>query len=767
MSAITTLCRLRTIAAQNDCSILLAIGPESCDDEPSSLIIGCALPNVPPEDIVLLVTPRGASLHCPLMTWTSSVQALFEERVEGNDPELEVVAHVPIHVPGRGLDDDALLEFKLEAVRSMLERGNREASSGLAGFISLDSAVESWPLLRAACLSSPGLVEAMPPPPDVAKQFVRAARGVDTSSVRADGWAGQAVATIGAGWSALLGRLNRVGDAYDRGELSEKFMADSMLTAAAKASAASSAAPQAPVATAIAAGDCESGVWVGTRTGKACKEPSKKVKIGMMGAASNPSMHAIARLVDPAGSGVSVGRTLFFSNGRLPHHWQHRVFSDGEVFDPIVEDEVPPVERADETIRLMALYGVLANAVSQAATMAGAECPKRVSTSALNRMWYAQLSKAVEAKLLPEGFNLAEKASLTITRKLRPMPAVPPPPPPEAMAMMGPEDDRDGPTGGQGGEDAGMAEEDDDGSDGGKSPAQWYLHVISARLDGIPSIRWDPDVEGSLLFEETYALDGAGGARAGGELAGWALPSALTRGVPLLNAWPGVGGEESEARQVRGAVEQNAVCTKMHMGIERMRAGEHAQLQILVAEPESCIVLTSNPWMAVLKAEVRLFSGGVCIDTPHHGPHVLPFRIHLAAAAYHQIDDRSSAGLVLLRQKPDAHGYGPLALLPERPGANGEDDGPLADLEDPPLRTLSLAILVPPRSSLQTSLEEVVCPLWKELFEQCSIPCDELNAPPAEFATALSMLQAEGVLRDEEAGSGGGLKPGGGVGLLV
>ena len=58
----------------------------------------------------------------------------------------------------------------------------------------------------------------------------------------------------------------------------------------------------------------------------------------------------------------------------------------------------------------MVLYGVLANAVSQAATMAGAECPKRVSTSALNRMWYAQLAKAVEAKLLPEGFNLAEKS---------------------------------------------------------------------------------------------------------------------------------------------------------------------------------------------------------------------------------------------------------------------------------------------------------------------------------------------------------------------
>ena len=51
-------------------------------------------------------------------------------------------------------------------------------------------------------------------------------------------------------------------------------------------------------------------------------------------------MRPIARLADPAGSAVSCARTVLLSNGRVPHHWQHRVFSDGEVFDPIVEDDV-------------------------------------------------------------------------------------------------------------------------------------------------------------------------------------------------------------------------------------------------------------------------------------------------------------------------------------------------------------------------------------------------------------------------------------------
>ena len=43
-----------------------------------------------------------------------------------------------------------------------------------------------------------------------------------------------------------------------------------------------------------------------------------------------------ARLADPMGSGLSVARTVFLSNGRLPHHWQHRVFSDGEVRSPLM-----------------------------------------------------------------------------------------------------------------------------------------------------------------------------------------------------------------------------------------------------------------------------------------------------------------------------------------------------------------------------------------------------------------------------------------------
>ena len=746
---IAALCRLRSVAASNECAILAALGPDSKQDAPSTLIVKCAMPFVEScDEIVLLVTPSSVSLYCPLDVWASSLQPAFDDANHGGTDE---ALHVTAHVPSLNIskdNEDAQLNFKLEAVRAMLSRASREAPCAIAGFVALDEAVESWPLLRAACLGSPDLAAAMPPPPDVAEQFVRAARGVCSAAVHPGGWASAAAANLAAGWAALLHKFHRVGDAYDRAELTERFLADAMLTAAAKSAKASEATPSSPGTDADAEG-CASGFWAGTRTAKLCAEPSKRRQMRISGAGTNNALHAVTRLVDPAGSGVSFARTLFFSNGAVPHHWQHRVFSDGEVFDPIVEDEVPPVERADESLRLMTLYGVLAAVVNEAAKMVAAACPARVSTTALNRMLHERLAQCIAAKLLPAGFDAVECGAITIRRVLRP---VCPSENRSSQETLGfPDDDRGlGPEGGNGGDRPSGAEpDDDDGTDGGKSPAQWYLHVISARLDGVPSVRWHPDVEGSLVFEDTYVLENvaSNGALSGGQSA---QAVALMRGVPLLTCFPAEGAEESEARQVRGAVEQNNVCLKMHSGIERMRAGEHAQLQVLAAAPEAAVVLTSSPWMPMLKAEVRLFSGGVCIDTPQHGPHVLPFRIHLAAAAYYQIDDRTNAGLVLLRQKPDTHGYGPIALLPESPGTSGEEDGPV-DPQDPPLRTLSLAILVPPRSSLQKSLDETVRPLWAQLFEECDIPCDELAAPPAEFEAALNALNGEDVLNEHTA----------------
>ena len=191
---------------------------------------------------------------------------------------------------------------------------------------------------------------------------------------------------------------------------------------------------------------------------------------------------------------------------------------------------------------------------------------------------------------------------------------------------------------------------------------------------------------------------------------------------------------------MRGAVATNALCEKLHLPVERLRAGEHHVLQVLAAPPfEEALVLTSSAWLPVLRGELRLFTGGISLDCEQHGPHLLPFRIHLAAAATFRRGDRKHPSLLMLRQKDDAHGYGPLSLLPAAPG----DGGGEVDPECPPMRSLALALVVPPRSPLQDALDDIVWPIWRTLFDECAVPCDDhLPGLPAEFDHALGVLRA-------------------------
>jgi len=177
----------------------------------------------------------------------------------------------------------------------------------------------------------------------------------------------------------------------------------------------------------------------------------------------------------------------------------------------------------------------------------------------------------------------------------------------------------------------------------------------------------------------------------------------------------------------------------MHQAVERMRAGEHHVLQSLVAPPQPAVLLTTSAWLPVLRGEVRLFSGGLYVETEQHGPHILPFRIHLDAVGAFQIGSPSEPGLLMLRQKADDHAYGPLSLLPEAPSvAEG------VDKECLPMRTFNLALVVPPRSALQRALVDTVWPIWEVLFRDCKVPCDQLAAPAAEFRYPLEVLRRAG-----------------------
>ena len=139
-----------------------------------------------------------------------------------------------------------------------------------------------------------------------------------------------------------------------------------------------------------------------------------------------------------------------------------------QVMEPIVEDAVPDVDRADETLRLMRLYGLLAAAVTQAAAALAAAAPTLLKDDALplSGLMTKLIADAVGAGLLPPTFDGAVNARLSVRRVLRPR--------------------RRSATGGEDGEGFGAAavprwddpikDETDDALD--TAPSPWYVHVV-------------------------------------------------------------------------------------------------------------------------------------------------------------------------------------------------------------------------------------------------------------------------------------------------
>ncbi len=371
------LARLRAAAAETGTAFAAAGGADGVNVALLSYAFS-TLPGdcwaAPDAELVLVVTPQTVLVHCSAAAWEAGVGGALEDEADGVEDILDVEAYVP--PPGASTEEAA--DFKLESLRAMLERAATEAVRVLAGGQQLlprspdsEEACAGWPLLQIATSNAPPLPlptggARMPVDVSAARRLLRRAmRSVDAAALTPGGWVGSRVDTVAAGWRGWLGRVAKAGDAYDRQEMSEQGLVDATLKAMAKAlteadiaaaaaskagtlvtvmaTPASTAPPTsvaAPAVLSLSADGTGTGVWAGTGTAGFGRQPARRRPLRMCGAASVPALHLIVRLADPRGSGLSATRTVFLSNGRLPHHWQHRIFSDGEVFDPIVEDAV-------------------------------------------------------------------------------------------------------------------------------------------------------------------------------------------------------------------------------------------------------------------------------------------------------------------------------------------------------------------------------------------------------------------------------------------
>jgi len=696
----------------NACALLVVAGADALDDAASAKALAFVTGmgereevNSAQGELVMLVTANRVLLHCPAAHWVQ-IQHTVEQSGVPHD-----VFTPAAHVAAAG---EAALDFKLEACRALIAHAAAASLPVLAGARPLAGAAFTWPILRAVFCAAP---PPLPPPFAPAATAAAAAslhqllRSMLDADLDADHPLSASARGLEARWAALFRCLDRAAEEESLLSLTEKRLESALCDAPQPSGRAPTALPPPPAPLLLLG---ETRVRLGVRSRD---ESGKRYPGHTAGLDRSAALHLVARAVDH-NTGLAVARTLFFSNGRPPHHWQHRVFPDGEVLEPLVEDDVGEVEYSGRTARLLQLYCALVAAARDIAAAAAAACPAELSDADALRILTGRL--ASDARAGPG--SDASRASARIWRGLLRDSAAAPG---AAAAPLHAEPRRGLSAEAKRAEAAvqaaaaaeaaaeaearGAAAAGAAAAVGEGAPLEWLLHSVCVRLE---------TDEGALVFELPLVLDGRGGWRS------------VVR-VPELSCWPATGTEAAEARLVRHAVQTNLVCANPASAVERLRAGEHAQLQALVAEPlEGCVLLLDSAWLPAVRGSLRLFAGGVAFDSARFGPLVLPFRIHLDAVTAFNLGGHG-AGALILHQKKDDHAYGPLALLPER-CFGGE---PVA---------LTLAIAVPCRGPLHHALQEKAWPYWARLFAECGVDVRVTQECPGWVRAA--MRASDGVL---------------------
>ena len=448
----SSLCRLHAWSKRHACAVVAVADEDSFEDPTATALLRFIFGDVEDlgsrPELVLVVTPHRVQLHCS----ASALDGARALLVTSGSP-------VPVDVfcpgPQLSLDSDAVLDFKLEATRRMLHGARDEAPSLLAGLSPLAEAATRWPLLRAASLGD----ATMERPAAGSTQKAAAAlhmllRSVGQDALHCEGGVGSRALRVSSGFSRLVKLMDRVESTHEMRELTEK-----RLDAALRGADALFEAP--PAGSTPPPEDLPCGVWLGARTELSLEQPGgKKLPVRASGPHSRAGRHMIARLSD--GGGLAATRTFFLSNGRVCHHWQHRVFPDGDVLEPLVEDEVPEVDGAAGVQRAMRLYCELIAAAADVVAAVAARAPDALADHEAASILQHRISAAKEAGLLPARYDVAANARVRLGHALCSSPLDP------ALAA------------GCGVDAAATA--------AAEAPLHWQVHSVSLALMGLPRV---------------------------------------------------------------------------------------------------------------------------------------------------------------------------------------------------------------------------------------------------------------------------------------
>ena len=328
----SSLCRLHAWSKLHACAVIAVADEDSFEDPAATALLRFIFGDVEDlgsrPELVLVVTPLRVQLHC-------SASALDGARLLLGACGSPVPVDVFCPGPQLSPDSDAVLDFKLEATRRMLHGARDAAPSLLAGLSPIAEAATRWPLLRAASLGDATMQRPAASAQKAADELHVLLRSVGQDALHCEGGVGSRALRVSSGFSRLIKVMDRVDSTYEMREVTEK-----RLEAALRGADALFEAP--PAGSSPPPEDLPCGVWVGARTALSLEQPGgKKLPVRASGPHSRAGRHLVARLSD--GGGLAATRTFFLSNGRVCHHWQHRVFPDGDVLEPLVEDEVPEV----------------------------------------------------------------------------------------------------------------------------------------------------------------------------------------------------------------------------------------------------------------------------------------------------------------------------------------------------------------------------------------------------------------------------------------
>ena len=418
-------------------------------------------------------------------------------------------------------------------------------------------------------------------------------------------------------------------------------------------------------------------IRLGVRTCKQGNTTRGAKPLYSAGVSNKCAIHMTWRVVDKFGM-ISACRSYFFSTGQMPTVFQHRIFSDGSVVEPIVEDEICESVETQRAAISLREYAAIVTAAQAVASKCATESSRRITHDEAKLTALPILSKLSlheRATLSYWTTSFTDKSDENNTGR--------------RMTNIKQFNGTKSTYGNTQSDDCAYSHMTDDvdqfdDDKHAQMPMHWLIHHVRFELEC---------EEGLIEYEQPFILDDQGGYKD-------------VISLPEVCCWIANDEERGEAERIRETINSKMVCNNPSNAISRLRAGEHNVLQVLLTEPLECVIRFDSHFLAEVSGYVRLFSEGFAFDSVRYGPMLVPLRIVCSSVHFHGFFGgaaKDGVGSVTLEVRRSRALYGPL-------------------LVDDSRETFKVSLMVPAESALWFALGCVWSEYWSSIISKLGLP---------------------------------------------